>query len=339
MTSGTPYRRSWDWAADRLTVALGISLALHLSLFAALELRAHLVNARFLPRWLQALLAPSPKMELRANVPKPQLRREVPELFIEVDPATASAEPPKDAAYYSSMSSRAANPDSTTDSQTPKIDGQQEKIPKTFDTLRPRPVPPAAPPAPEVKPTSAPEPASAEAKPKGGPAPGDLAFAKPRPQVGPDNSGEAERKEAREAVRPRPRTLAVAKMEKGIQAGEKMKMPGGVQRRGVASLDVKGSTFGVYDAALVAAVQERWDNLLEEAKFAGDRRGKVMLTFRLNYDGRVSDLRLLETEVGDLLALYCQKAIQDPSPYEPWPSDMRRMVGAAYRELRFTFYY
>jgi len=340
MVLGTPFSRSLDWVGNRLAVALGISLALHLSLFAALEFRGQLVNSRFLPRWLQALLSPSPKSDLLANQSKPQTKREVPVLFVEVDPATATADPPKDTPYYSSMSSRAANPDATIDSNTPRIDGTQDKIVKTFDTLRPQRVPVQAPPAPEVKaPSPQPDLVEAQPKPKGGQAPGDLAFAKPQPQVRGDNQSEGQPKEDREAARPRPRTLTAAKMEKGILAGERMKMAGGVKRKGEARLNVIGTAFGVYDYALVQAVQERWDNLLEEWKFAGDRRGKVVITFRLNFDGRVTDLKLLQTEVGDLLAVYCQKAIQDPSPYEPWPSDMRRMVGAPYRELKFTFYY
>jgi hypothetical protein len=264
----------------------------------------------------------------------------VPLLFVEVDPAVPAAEPPKETKYYSFRSSRAANPEATIDSDTPRIDGTQDKIPKTFDTIRPQPGPPQAPPVLELaKPAAQSELTGAESKAGGGQALGDLAFGRPRLQAGPDGLGEGETRRMNEAAPVRPRTLAEAKMQKGMLAGEKMNLQGGVKRRGVASLDVKGTPFGVYDYMLVQAVQQRWDALLEESRFAGDRRGKVVLTFRLNCDGRVSDMKLVETEVQDLLALYCQKAIQDPSPYEPWPSDMRRMVGAPYRELRFTFYY
>jgi hypothetical protein len=47
----------------------------------------------------------------------------------------------------------------------------------------------------------------------------------------------------------------------------------------------------------------------------------------------------VENTVGELLGYVCQKAITDPSPFAPWPSDMRRMVGANFREIAFTFYY
>jgi hypothetical protein len=65
----------------------------------------------------------------------------------------------------------------------------------------------------------------------------------------------------------------------------------------------------------------------------------VVVEFRLNANGNISALRVAETEVGDLLSWYCQAAILDPSPYRPFPSDLRRMLQNDYREIRFTFYY
>ena len=47
----------------------------------------------------------------------------------------------------------------------------------------------------------------------------------------------------------------------------------------------------------------------------------------------------MENGVDDILSYLCQRAITDPSPYESWPSDMRRIIGADYRDVVFTFYY
>ena len=46
-----------------------------------------------------------------------------------------------------------------------------------------------------------------------------------------------------------------------------------------------------------------------------------------------------ESSLTGLLAYLCQRAILDPAPYEAWPAEMRRIVDAEYREVRFTFYY
>jgi hypothetical protein len=86
-------------------------------------------------------------------------------------------------------------------------------------------------------------------------------------------------------------------------------------------------------------VTQRWYDLLGSQGYALDRVGKVTLRFHLNYDGRITDMEVLENTVGELLGDYCQDAVTDPAPFEQWPSDMRRMVGANFRELTFTFYY
>ena len=63
-----------------------------------------------------------------------------------------------------------------------------------------------------------------------------------------------------------------------------------------------------------------------------------MLQFSLLYDGRITDMTVAENTVGDVLGFVCEKAVQDPSPFAPWPSDMRRMLGDV-RHVQFTFYY
>ena len=112
-----------------------------------------------------------------------------------------------------------------------------------------------------------------------------------------------------------------------------------VKRRAlISSLDVKATPFGAYDAAIIAAIQKRWYDLLDESNFP-PRTGKVVIEFRLYSDGRVTDLKVSEEDVGDILTVFCRRAISDPAPYAPWPSDMRRMVGKEYRDVKFTFYY
>ena len=82
---------------------------------------------------------------------------------------------------------------------------------------------------------------------------------------------------------PRPRTLEAARRQMGGLAGEKMKQQGGVKRRGLeSSFDVKATPFGAYDAAIIAAIQKRWYDLLDTRDFAASHSGRVVLEFRLN---------------------------------------------------------
>ena len=121
--------------------------------------------------------------------------------------------------------------------------------------------------------------------------------------------------------------------------GEKMKQEGGVRRRlEFAALDAKASPFGSYDAALIEAISQRWYSLLDERDYASDSRGKVVLQFRLHYDGRITDMNVDQNTAGEMLGLICQKAVLDPAPFAPWPSEMRRLIGDI-RSIQFTFFY
>ena len=107
----------------------------------------------------------------------------------------------------------------------------------------------------------------------------------------------------------------------------------------VPSMDTLGTPFGVYDAWFIAQVQQRWYYLLEQNPAAYNWAGHVKVSFRLYYDGRVTDFEFVENNSGDIQGLLCQKAILENVPYRQWPPDLRRMVDKDYRELRFTFYY
>jgi hypothetical protein len=241
---------------------------------------------------------------------------------VEVDPANAAPEPPEETEYYGALNSVAANPDpQEKEAEKPKIDGSQDKVIRLADNPKPKrfPLQPALPPE-EVAPP--PEPAKPE--PKDWKPPKDiLSMGMPPPPP---------------PKRERPRTLAAAQAQNPSLAGRTMKQKGGVRRRGRVSLNVKATPFGAYDLAFIRAVEQRWFDLLDSTAFA-QRSGRVVLEFRLTSDGRITNLMEERNEVGEILGLLCQRAILDPAPYAPWPSDMRRVIGANYREVTFTFYY
>jgi outer membrane biosynthesis protein TonB len=258
---------------------------------------------------------------------------EPPLLFVDVNPALASAEPPKKATHYSSLNSEAANPDIDKESNLPKIDGEQKHVIKTEDAPRNKPVPlqpapaPPSPPEPERK---------EEAKPKPAEPRGDLAMAKPEPKP-------VEQKEQKEPAKPhtRPLTLreAYARMPANLLAGQKMKQEGGVRRKLQTSLfDTEASPLGAYDRALIDAIQNRWYALLDERNYAAESRGKVVIQFVLHPDGRVTDMSMGDNTAGEVLGYLCEKAIQDPAPFPAWPIELRRMIGET-RQITFTFYY
>ncbi|SRR5258706_413426 len=306
-------------ARNPLAVAFGISLVVHALLFGGWRLGKSLGWWDYQATWLLKLTKKLQSTRVLARyvppAPQPELR-EIPLMFMEVDPTIAILEPPKDAKFYGAKNAEAANPDQR-EKNDPKVDGKQTKIVKAEDVPKPKPFPlqPSAPPQP--KPAEQAQPKSA--------APGDLA------KIEMKQTAQQEKKE-------RPRTLAEAMAKRNMLAGEKVLQDGGTKKRGQVSFNVKATPFGAYDAAFIAAVQQRWYDLLDSSQFT-QRSGKVVLEFRLMYDGRITGMKVNGNDVGDLLGLLCERAVLDPAPYSPWPGDMRRMIGQNYREVTFTFYY
>ena len=67
--------------------------------------------------------------------------------------------------------------------------------------------------------------------------------------------------------------------------------------------------------------------------------GKVVLDFRLTPEGRIEDMKVAESDVGEIFTTVCELAVSKPQPYDQWPADVRKIVGTDYRDVRFTFYY
>jgi hypothetical protein len=374
--------QTWHWrlrtANESLAQAFLLSLLLHAILFGSLELGYRFDLWRHSPlallsKWLHPKLAQaaaaSAKKDQTRKPPVERPAQEVPVIFVDVDPAQATAELPDETRYYSAVPSRAANPNTTRETGQPQLDGRQNVVFKTADSDRAKPAetPPPAPvvaqpintgedvaiakpketvaisppPLEQLKPKPTVQEPRAETK------PGDLAMAKPGPEImQPALQATAPNQpDSADAPKPRPRTIAAARAQMNQNpmsalVGERMAQDGGVKRCSIqSSLEVRASPLGNYDARFIAAVQQCWYALLEEQHFSLDRMGKVVLDFRLTVDGRITDMRVAESSVGDLYTTICQLAITKPSPYERWPGDVRRMVGADFREIRFTFFY
>ena len=323
--------RDWRALAVRhpLATAFAISLILHVCFFGFWRVGKQLGwwqhQATWLLNWHKKKMTSTPRRFLKfpdVNTPRqPEVRL----TFVEVDPNAPAQEPPKDAQFYGVKATRASNPEESLKSDVPKIDGTQDKVMRTENVPKPKPFPlqPAA-----VDPAK--DDRQEEPKPKPENPPGDLAKAKPVTDGVNLGTGE-------EQKRQRPRTLQEAR-DRNQLAGEKTKVDGGARVRGHVQLGVTVTPFSSYDAAFIAAVQQRWYDLLDSSQFS-QRSGKVVLEFKLTYDGRITDLKTSDNEVGEILSLLCQRAILDPAPYARWPDDMRRMIGSNYREVTFTFYY
>jgi hypothetical protein len=289
----------------RLGLALTLSLASHVAIFSIYEVGEHL---HLLPalRTLTQNLAMLPKM--------PAQSPEQPLQFVMVE--HPSTEAPDNAKYYSSQNSHAANTDADENSKNPKLNGKQTDVPKTENVPKPE--------FNKLQPS--PQPINHEqTQPSQSLQPGDLVLGNPT---------ELQQQQQQE----RPRTLSQVLPRK--MPGLMMHQEGGVHNISLQpSLDAKATQFGAYDELFIEAVTQRWYDLLDSQQFALDRTGRVVVQFHLNDDGTITDMTVLDNNVGELLGQVCVDAIHDPAPYAPWPEDLRRLVGATYREVTFTFYY
>jgi outer membrane biosynthesis protein TonB len=284
-----------------------------------------------LPRWMQlvskALVPVIPKKPVLPLSPPPVL-------FVEVDPESIAPQAPKDPKFYGANNTAAANQEIKTPATVPNIEGRQDKVMKTTENAPAKAVPlqPTPPPQPQPVPSQPP--------PKKSDTIGDLAMAAPVKKAQ-EKEGKSE-SDSTPAPQPppayqRPRTLAEAMARSGT-LGEKARQNGGVNNISMRSaLDVAGSPIGAYDAEFVAAVKARWYQLLES--HGANAPGKVVVEFRMHPDGRITDIKVTQNEVTEVLSEICVQAILDPAPYPAWPRQMRLDIPADFRDVQFTFFY
>jgi len=316
-----------DPSLDLLVRALVISLVLHLFAFGGWKYgQTHgWWRESHLPHWLQAARSSLIK-QIAKSVPPRTQPQSATLTFVDVDPTQAVAEPPKNAKYISSANTIASSTKQA-DTALPELTGRQQKVLKTTDNSRPKP---------EAKPLQpTPEPKVEAEKPSPAPkayTPGDLAIAKPSTKANDSKSDQPEAQPHR-----RPRTVDEAKALNGI-TGDKMKHDGGAPHVGMtSSLDVRRTLTGDYDRLFVNAVQARWDFLLQNQQ--PTPVGEVRVEFKLHYDGRITDLKVIRNTVDSFFSLLCQKAILDNSPYPRWTTEMRRELAGDERDVTFTFFY
>lgn len=281
--------------------------------------------------------AANPDAKIQSNVPKMDGKQEQFAKVTEVTKPLPPAEPPPTPSPKAPTPPPEAKPAPEAKPQPPPP-APRAAPPKKVEPqpLQPAPTPtpkPAGDTLPQPKPPAPPAPVQVAKAPTAPPSPAiptlNPSTAKPAPSPEP---GDAETKISR------PRTIkeALARRAESGLVGEKMKQDGGVSRLGISALDARGMAFGAYDAAVIQAIQQRWYSLLESRPTP---RGKVVVEFRMHFDGRVTDVKVNDADVGELYSLFCQKAIQDPAPYPRWPSDMRRQMQADHRDVRFSFFY
>jgi TonB family protein len=95
-----------------------------------------------------------------------------------------------------------------------------------------------------------------------------------------------------------------------------------------------GVDFSQYTAKMSSDLKKRWYAAMPQAALTGER-GKTVVRFQIQRDGKVESISLEETSGKDVLDQAAVKAVRDSSPLDPLPSTFK----GPYITLRFIFLY
>ncbi len=349
----------------QVELALLLSVLLHAAMFGGWQYRTTLARFPFLRPLVKLVTESSPP----AKRVEPPLQTiifvEVPEpppeqgrIFMETSGSQVTGEQPKSADYYSDKATVAANPENPTGktADTPYSEGTETRVmsPETVPFVPPLAAPPVAAAVAPVAPAPRPETLSATAPTQvtepvksepsqpvaaeGLKAPDEklVAMIAPEFAVPPSPVVPALPPVAPSAAGVSP--VPAPASEREIAALKSKLTATGLSREGVTAFNVSASPFGVYDQKIIRAVQSRWYALIERYGIY-ERAGTVSLNFQLYDDGTLHNLQRTTNSAGEILALYCEKAIVDSAPFDPLPEPLRVLLGKEPRPIEFTFYY
>jgi hypothetical protein len=316
---------------QRLSLAMAFSLLLHVSVvwfYASPQIIRLLTSVFSRP-------AAARQHVTRPARPARALQRRIPQLsFVEVDSSQASLAKPQNARYFSDRSSLAANPAPLARSaDIPKIEGRRMERLETSTVLRPgrpQPTPGSAP-----TPARQPSPPALTMRAETPPAPRDPAEGITAPRLlgkQPAQPAEGSPPEPQFQLRMEKPTFALRSEAPAGQPTQReiptlaSQSDGGVERKGPVALNVIGMPQGAYSKKMFAAIGWRWRLLLDQYYTDGPP-GKVKLDFRLRPDGRVDNFAVAQNTASNILASYCQKAVVDSSPFDPWPDELKLLGG------------
>jgi hypothetical protein len=112
----------------------------------------------------------------------------------------------------------------------------------------------------------------------------------------------------------------------------------GTKNIGAIAYDAKWSNYGQYLQKMIETVQIQWERILTESRVYPTSGTSVKVVFRMNTEGRISQIVSVEGTAGNQAEKACASAITARAPYGPWTDDMIAVLGDS-QELTFTFYY
>lgn len=139
------------------------------------------------------------------------------------------------------------------------------------------------------------------------------------------------------AVDAQPKPRARPRLAPELVTGPVMRSQSSASRRGSLAIDATFSEFGEYEQQFYAAIQTGW---YQEIEFFQpiDTSARVHVRFTIYSDGRVEDVRAVDTSASEIATVICETAITKRSPFRPWTREMVQVFGTQ-RTLNVMFHY
>lgn len=111
----------------------------------------------------------------------------------------------------------------------------------------------------------------------------------------------------------------------------------GTKNIGAIGVSAKFSQYGLYLQKMFDTIEIQWNQILDINKFTIHGK-QVKVVFRLNKEGKISEIVSVEGNAGDFGENACTTAITSRAPYGEWTPDMIAALSTT-EEISITFYY
>ena len=113
----------------------------------------------------------------------------------------------------------------------------------------------------------------------------------------------------------------------------------GAQLYGMTSFEATGSGMGVYMKNLKEKIWLVWYPYLI-ARYPRDfKTAEAVLSFKLNAQGEVKIVELIEQKGSPLFAAFCMESVQRAGSFGPLPKEILALVGKDELDIKFAFRY
>ena len=131
------------------------------------------------------------------------------------------------------------------------------------------------------------------------------------------------------------------KLDRNYMPTVKKKSKGVPLRSGSLSIeaDDRFKQFVAYHRAMLEIIIKQWYQLAAAVEISAEDRGtKIKVSFTLEPDGKIKELKVVDSNVRSIASLICKDAIQSPAPFRHWSPKMIEELEEAVT-LQITFHY